>query len=426
MPNPRHFSLETAIRPNILALKPYRCARDDYSQGILLDANENALGHALPPAQLQDPQDAETSTTTFDSLSLHRYPSPTHLDVKQLVCNLRKVPSPNNVFLGVGSDEVIDLLFRIACAPRSDKVLVCPPTYGMYGVCAQINDVDVVKVPLDVEQGKFLPNVDEINRTISEASKTSNPIKLVFLCSPGNPTGTLIPLASVRKVLENPDLTGLVVVDEAYIDFADEPDQESAVKLLVDEGWDNLVVMQTLSKGFGLAAIRLGIAISSPPLIQILNNIKAPYNVSTPTASLALRALSNQGLEKFYSNIRELKLNRTWLTDQLERDEMKQLGVLGILGKPHANFILCQIGSSSSSSGGGGGGGATTFKPDNELAQRIYVHMAETDKVVVRFRGNELGCEACLRITIGTRQECESVVRRLTEALERERDSSTR
>jgi histidinol-phosphate aminotransferase len=173
---PSHFKLEQAIRSNILALSPYRCARDDYNEGILLDANENSLGHALPtddstdstytpPVTLWTLSDATFySTASFDSLNLNRYPSPTHDDVKQLLCKLRKVPSPANFFLGVGSDEAIDLLFRITCTPGKDRVLVCPPTYGMYGVCAQINDVEVVKVPLDVEGGKFLPKVDEVNR----------------------------------------------------------------------------------------------------------------------------------------------------------------------------------------------------------------------------------------------------------------------
>ncbi|GAA5929395.1 histidinol-phosphate transaminase [Sporobolomyces koalae] len=398
---PAHFKLERAIRSNILALSPYRCARDDYSEGILLDANENSLGHALPADQQTD--------TSFDNLNLNRYPSPTHYDVKQLLCNLRKVPSPENFFLGVGSDEAIDLLFRITCTPGKDRVLVCPPTYGMYGVCAQINDVEVVKVPLDVESGKFLPRVDEINRTLSEAAKSANPIKLTFLCSPGNPTGTLIPLSAVRQVLQNPDYEGLVVVDEAYIDFADEPDQDSAVKLLVEEGWDNLVVMQTLSKGFGLAAIRLGVAISSPPLVQILNNIKAPYNISTPTASLALRALSEQGLSQFYENIKTLKQNRDWLAQQFLTPEFKQLGLIGILGKPHANFLLVQIGNK---------GAIDT--PDNVRSEKLYKHMAEQDKVVVRFRGKELGCEGCLRVTVGTRAECERLVERIRQGLERE------
>ncbi|GAA5970342.1 hypothetical protein JCM21900_001650 [Sporobolomyces salmonicolor] len=403
---PPQFSLDKAIRKNILALLPYRCARDDYSEGILLDANENALGHALPRPEVKGADQADTS---FDDLDLHRYPSPTHYDIKQRLCELRNVPSPANFFLGVGSDEAIDLLFRISCIPGKDRVLVCPPTYGMYGVCAQINDVEVVKVNLDVEGGKFRPKVDEINRTLSEAARTENPIKLVFLCSPGNPTGTLIPLSDVRAILANPDYEGLVVVDEAYIDFADEPDQASAVKLLVEEGWDNLVIMQTLSKGFGLAAIRLGIAISSPPIIQVLNNIKAPYNISTPTAALALRALSPSGLTLFRQNIRTLLENRDYLHSALLAPPLRELGVIQILGANDANFLVVQIGAKADPS-----------RPDNERANRAYKCMAEKDQVVVRFRGNEHGCEACLRVTVGTRPECEKVVERLRDFLTRE------
>ncbi|KAL8280786.1 hypothetical protein RQP46_006790 [Phenoliferia psychrophenolica] len=383
------FSLEKAIRPNILALEPYVCARDEYDEGILLDANENALGHALPVSSSDD--------TTFDALSLHRYPSPSHLPLKSLICTLRSVPSPDHIFLGVGSDEVIDLLFRISCTPGKDRVLVCPPTYGMYAVCAQVNDVEVVKVPLDPKDGKFTLRVDEVNRVLTEASTSPNPIKLTFLCSPGNPTGTLIPLSDVRKVLENKDYEGLVVVDEAYIDFG--PEGASAVRLLVDEGWPNLVVMQTLSKGFGLAAIRLGIAYSTPSLIQILNNIKAPYNVSTPTAALALRALSPAGIDLFRTKIATLNANRDWLQKAL----LGVPNVLRILGSEASNFLMAQVGS----------GG----EPDNLRAKSVYTKMAQEEKVVVRFRGNEYGCEACLRITVGTMAECEAVVAKLTALL---------
>ncbi|GAA5883157.1 hypothetical protein JCM3774_006858 [Rhodotorula dairenensis] len=398
---PAQFSLERAIRENILALLPYRCARDDYSQGILLDANENALGHALPPpSPSQGPDAAADTDAAFDDLDLHRYPSPTHYDVKERICHLRAVPSVDHVFLGVGSDEVIDLLFRITCHPKQDRVLVCPPTYGMYGVCAQINDVQVVKVPLDVHNGAFRPRVDEINRTLSEAATSPNPIKLVFLCSPGNPTGTLISLDDIRAVLQNPDYQGLVVVDEAYIDFAG-AEKHSAVRLLVQEGWSNLVVMQTLSKGFGLAAIRLGIAISSPEIIQVLNNIKAPYNISTPTASLALRALSPSGLARFEKNIATLLENRAYLVAELP----KLSGIVNLLGSHDANFVLAQVGDS------------TTGRPDNVKAKRAYTHMAEQDKVVVRFRGTEHGCEGALRITVGTRDECDQVLSKLKQVL---------
>ncbi|KAK4702166.1 histidinol-phosphate aminotransferase, partial [Phenoliferia sp. Uapishka_3] len=392
----RSFDISVAIRPNILALEPYVCARDEYDEGILLDANENALGHSLPQDKEDDTNHPPPSqmAASFDLLDLHRYPSPSHLPLKQLICTLRNVPSPDNIFLGVGSDEVIDMLFRISCKPGNDRVLICPPTYGMYSVCAQVNDIAVEKVTLDAEDGKFAVKVDEVNSILSSASKSSFPIKLVFLCSPGNPTGTLIPLDDIRKILSNPDYQGLVVVDEAYIDFGE--DGTSAVRLLVDEGWPNLVVMQTLSKGFGLAAIRLGIAYSTPALIRVLNAVKAPYNISTPTAALALRALSPSGLTLFRKNIATLNTNRSILQKAL----LEIPDVLRILGAGDANFLVVQIGR----------GG----KPDNKRAKEVYTRMATDEKVVVRFRGNEHGCEACLRITVGTLEECERVVEKLT------------
>jgi histidinol-phosphate aminotransferase len=232
---PAHFELERIIRPNILSLAPYRCARDDYQSGILLDANENSLGHRL-----------------------------------------RGLPSEDHVMLGVGSDEVLDLLQRITCRPGQDKIMICPPTYGMYSVCAAVNDVQVVKVPLKTAGGDFgldVPQVRVVQATHflclpltapSQILKTlaSTPdIRLLFLCSPGNPTGTLLPLDAVREILEFPDWSGLVVVDEAYIDFAEEElrlgkraEQPSATSLLSE--YKNVVVTQTLSKAFGLAAIR--------------------------------------------------------------------------------------------------------------------------------------------------------------------------
>ena len=252
--HPPHFDIETVIRPNILALHPYRCARDDYTEGILLDANENALGHSIP----YTPGGELKNTLDLD---LHRYPDPSHSNIKSLLTSLRGGPSvlpdgPKNIFLGVGSDEVIDLLMRVCVTPGKEKILITPPTYGMYAVCAQVNDVGVVKVPLELsgdkgeggETGRFSLKVDQIKKTVDADPS----IKLVFLCSPGNPTGTLIPLSSIRAILGYPNFKGIVVIDEAYIDFAGE--EASAVKLVKE--YANLCVMQTLSKSFGLAAIR--------------------------------------------------------------------------------------------------------------------------------------------------------------------------
>ncbi|KAL7414996.1 pyridoxal phosphate-dependent transferase [Mrakia frigida] len=383
---PPHFNLLSLIRPNILSLQPYRCARDDFDQGILLDANENAIGHSIEES---DP------LITLLPKNLNRYPSPTHDDIKTRIASLRNLPGPEYVFLGVGSDEVIDLVMRVVCAPGRDKVMVTPPTYGMYSVTAQVNDVEVVKVPLDVEGGRFSLEVDKVNSTLS-----SDPsIKLLFLCSPGNPTGTLIPLKDIIAILENPTWNGLVVVDEAYIDFAGVTEEVSAASLV--DKYANLLVSQTLSKGFGLAGIRLGLALASPPLIQILMNIKAPYSVSTPTAHLAFTALSPSSLAQFNQNIASLNANRSYLLQNLPSIP----GVGAILGGNHANFLVVQI------LGKEGG------KVDNERANEVYLRLARREGVVVRFRGKEVGCEGCLRVTVGTREECEVVLRRLREVL---------
>lgn len=275
---PAHFHIEQAIRPNILALHPYRCARDDYQEGILLDANENALGHSIPRS-LVDADSSPDLRSTLD-LDLHRYPDPSHNAIKERIAALRSVPGANHIFLGVGSDEVIDLLMRVCVTPSKEKVLITPPTYGMYGVCAQVNDAGVVKCPLELgvngreggEGGRFSMRIEEVRVNIlnvpicllssdillqmKKAIDIDPSIKLIFVCSPGNPTGTLLSLSSIRALLEYESYKGIVVVDEAYIDFAGA--DSSAVSLVKD--YANIVVIQTLSKGFGLAAIRCGMA----------------------------------------------------------------------------------------------------------------------------------------------------------------------
>ncbi|PWN37965.1 putative histidinol-phosphate transaminase, partial [Meira miltonrushii] len=409
---PAHFRLEDIIRPNILSLKPYRCARDDYQDGILLDANENSLGHSLPAGStIPHTANAATPITgsgSDDPLSLHRYPDPSLYGVKPTLAKLRNVESENNVVLGVGSDEILDLIQRVAAAPGKDSILICPPTYGMYSVCAAVNDLNVVSVPLVTEGGAFTLDTENVCQTLS-----SNPsIKIVFLCSPGNPTGTLLSLESIRKVLDCPGFKGLVVVDEAYIDFAEEEQRIGVRKAdvpvsavsLVNE-YANVIVTQTLSKSFGLAAIRLGIAYSQPGLIQIMNNTKAPYNISVPTAHLASLALNPQGLDRMRTNVRTLLENRK----TLEAD-LKQLpGVGPILGANEANFLLATILDKPAEEGG---------KPDNARAGMIYKRMAEERGLVVRNRSSELGCPGCLRITIGTEEEnkrCIDLIRQLLE-----------
>ncbi|KAI8986641.1 histidinol-phosphate aminotransferase [Trametes punicea] len=399
---PAHFDIERVIRPNILALHPYRCARDDYSEGILLDANENALGHSIPPASSSTLEPALQPTLGLD---LHRYPSPTHDPVKKRLAEIRGLPGPEYVFLGVGSDEVIDLLMRVCVAPGKEKILITPPTYGMYSVCAQVNDVGVVKVPLELsgdageggERGRFSLRVDEVKKAVS----ADPAIKLIFLCSPGNPTGTLISLTSIRALLEYEDFKGVVIVDEAYIDFADE--KASAVSLVRE--YANLCVTQTLSKSFGLAAIRLGIALAHPALVQILMNTKAPYNISTPTAALALSALSTLAVDLMKDKVSRLVKSRGDLLRGLA--ELVPLGLGSVIGGNDANFVMVPVLAKDGSG-----------KPDNVRAQKIYKTLAEVEGVVVRYRGGEPGCTGCLRITVGSEDEVKVVLQKLKELLE--------
>ncbi|TEB29748.1 histidinol-phosphate transaminase [Coprinellus micaceus] len=438
-PYPAHFKLESVVRPNILALHPYRCARDDYSEGILLDANENALGHAIVS---QGPSDDEAHVAVEETLALplHRYPDPVHLPIKARIASLRSLPAPENVFLGVGSDEVLDLLIRIFVKPGisntgNDKILITPPTYGMYSVCAQVNDVDVVKVPLGVREGeidgseggkngRFSVDVEAVKKAvIREQRELGNAIKIIFLCSPGNPTGTLIDLDAVRELLEWEEFKGVVIVDEAYIDFVGsaedaDPDAEiykrSAAQFIGK--YDNVVVTQTLSKSFGLAGIRLGIALAPIPIVQILANTKAPYNISVPTAHLASKALSPESLSLWRKNIRTLKHNRTFLVSSLTSlsqstlpDSTLSLGVGPIIGSNDANFVLVRILKRGAKVG--------ELKPDSTRAQKVYKYLAEEVGVVVRYRGNELGCEGALRITVGTEKENKAVLEKLVGAL---------
>jgi len=218
-------------------------------------------------------------------------------------------------------------------------------------------------------------------------------IKLIFLCSPGNPTGTLIPLSAVREILDYPNYKGIVVVDEAYIDFA--PEGSSATSLV--EEYANLCVLQTLSKSFGLAAIRLGIAIAQPPLMQVLANTKAPYNISTPSAHLALAALSPSGVNTMRAKVRTLAASRAALLASFSK--LAPLGLAEALGSNDANFVLVPILEKPQLPSMSRG------KPDNVRAQKVYRRLAEEMGVVVRYRGGEVGCEGCLRMTVGSEEE---------------------
>lgn len=324
------------------------------------------------------------------------------MELKQLFCNLRntkvhtqQILRPENLFLGVGSDEAIDALLRCFCVPGKDKILTCPPTYGMYAVSADVNDVKIVHVPLDTKN-EFSLATEEINAKLS-----SDPlIKMVYICSPGNPTGKVIAKGDIQQVLQHPTWNGIVVVDEAYIDFA--PEGSSLAEWVTE--WPNLVVMQTLSKAFGLAGIRLGVAFTSPDIARLLNSAKAPYNISSPTSALASAALSPKNLAVMHENRKRILQQRDRLVSELP----KVPGIGRFLGGMESNFLLVEILDKPRDQGG---------RPSNPVALAVYENLAEHKGVVVRFRGKELGCEGCLRITVGTEKEVDRFLEEIRSVL---------
>lgn len=335
------FDLNLLLRPHIAKLEPYTSARDEYTgtEGVFLDANENPFG----------------SITTQD---FNRYPDPYQSKLKAKISEIKQV-HPSQIFLGNGSDEAIDLLFRAFCSPGIDNVILLPPTYGMYEVSASINDVEIRKIPLTEE---FQPQTDKI---LEKADAQS---KILFVCSPNNPSANKIERGSILTLLRQ--FNGLVVVDEAYIDFSDEP---SFTTLL--EQFPNLLVMQTFSKAWGLASLRLGMAFASKPIIQILNKIKPPYNVSGLTQKTVLEAI--QDLPKVRKMIVDILQERDFLKLELEK-----FAFVEKIHPSQANFLLVKILN----------------------AGKVYDLLIEK-KVIVRNRSKVIRCEECLRITVGTRAE---------------------
>ncbi|HLR33017.1 MAG TPA: histidinol-phosphate transaminase [Fodinibius sp.] len=337
------FNLKRLVRPNIQALTPYHSAREDFSEGVLLDANENSFG---------DP--------SRSSQNLHRYPSPTHPPLRRRIARWRSV-KPDNVFVGVGSDEGIDLLYRIFCVPGRDRILTTPPTYGMYNVSARIHDIAVDEVLL--AKDNFQPRVDQILDAVTEHTK------LLLLCSPNNPTGNIFERKKIHRLVEQ--FPGIVVIDEAYIDFSDEKSWAPGVV----ETYPNLVVLQTLSKSFGLAGIRLGITFASKAVIDYMMKVKAPYNVNKLTAGQALDAFEN--LDSIRETIADIREQRDRLRDQLE-----QVSLVREIHPSEANFLLVKV----------------------DRAPEVYKQLAARG-IIVRYRGNEPLCENTLRVTVGTADE---------------------
>lgn len=355
------FDIENLVRENIRKLKPYSSARDEFKgeAEVFLDANENAFGSPLSLATLE--------SARSDRGSYNRYPDPLQIEVKEKLSQIKGVPA-GNIFLGNGSDEVIDLLYRAFCNPGVDNVILVPPTYGMYEVSANINDVEVRKVPLTAE---FQLNIEAISETVDERTK------LIFICSPNNPTGNSMDREDVEMILNNFD--GIVVVDEAYINYSR---QRSFISELTE--YPNLLVMQTLSKAWGMAGARIGMAFASDAIVGVLNKIKPPYNVGSPAQQLALEALKN------------IDQVNDWIkTTVQERGKLvAALGMIPFVKKIYpsdANFVLVKV----------------------EDAKGVYDYLAKNG-VVVRDRSKVELCEGCLRITVGTPQENTKLVETLT------------
>ncbi len=327
------MDLQKLVRQNIISLKPYSSARDEFSgeAGVFLDANENPFG------------------------DLNRYPDPHQQTLKDKLKDIKKLTS-KQVFIGNGSDEVIDLLIRIFCNPSIDKIVVCPPTYGMYEVAANINDVMVLSVPLTQD---FQLDTVALQQVISQSEP--NTLKLIFLCTPNNPTGNSID--NIEWVLAN--FNGIVVVDEAYIDFSERTSFIEKLSL-----YPNLVVVQTFSKAWGLAAARIGIAYASETIIALMQKVKPPYNVSSLNQEAALKALDNEHVIAHQkAHILE---QRTYLETSLS-----QLPIVKKVFPSDANFILIEV----------------------EDADKLYEHLV-IKNIVVRNRNTLI--KNCLRITIGT------------------------
>lgn len=337
-----NFNLENIVRDNIKQLVAYSSARDEYkgSEGIFLDANENSFGSPLEK-------------------NYNRYPDPLQLNVKSKISILKKIPA-ENIFLGNGSDEAIDILYRAFCVPGKDNAVVCPPTYGMYEISANINNIEIIKTPLVAET--FQLDTTSILNAI-----TAN-TKLIFVCCPNNPTGNGVKWDDIQTILES--FNGIVVVDEAYIDFAS---YGSLIHQL--ENYKNLVILQTFSKGWGLAGLRVGMAFASKEIITIFNKIKPPYNINIVSQQLLLEALNNKPqIDEWVKEIIQQRKNLS--------EELTKFSFVKTIYTSEANFILVKI----------------------ENAKKLYEFLI-TEKIIVRDRSNITLCDNCLRITIGTKEE---------------------
>lgn len=341
-----NFNITNLIRENIKSITPYSSARDEYKDAtsdemVFLDANENPFENGV-----------------------NRYPDPQQNSVKDLLSAIKNI-SKKHILLGNGSDEVLDLIFRAFCEPKEDNIITLPPTYGMYSVLANINNIENRKVLLTQD---FQPKVDEILAKVDAKSK------ILFLCSPNNPSGNSFTSKKIEELLQK--FNGLVVIDEAYIDFSEE--KSWLEKLTV---FPNLIITQTLSKAYGLAGIRLGVCYASAQIIAVLNNIKPPYNVNELTQQKAIERL--QKVEEVQEEIGKIKAERNQLIVCL-----KEIDFIKEIYPTDCNFVLVKVDDAT--------------KRYNQLVAK---------GIVVRNRTTQPLCENTLRFTIGTNLENEKLIR---------------
>ncbi|MGH2648674.1 MAG: histidinol-phosphate transaminase [Ginsengibacter sp.] len=347
----KNFNLDNLVRDNIKSLQPYSSARTEYSgeASVFLDANENSYGSPL-------------------DMDYNRYPDPLQWKLKQDLSKIKGIPS-QNIFIGNGSDEVIDLAFRIFCEPAKSNIITCPPTYGMYKVCANINDVGVKEIILTRD---FQLDIEKILESIDSDTR------LLFLCSPNNPTGNNLNRLDIELLINN--FPGIVIIDEAYINYSK---QKTFLQELTE--YENLIVMQTLSKAWGLAALRLGIAFASEKIIELFNKVKPPYNINLSSQQLGIKALA--GIEQVNANIKTTVEQRNFLQQQLQ-----QFSFVQKIYPSDANFILVK----------------TTD------ADKLYQYLSK-QKIIVRNRNREPLCKNCIRVTVGTPTENEILIGALKE-----------
>ena len=353
------FNLDDLVRENIKKLKPYSSARSEYrgEAEVFLDANENSYGS---PVVLTIPDEKGPGA------QLHRYPDPLQWQLKKVLSKIKGVP-PQNIFVGNGSDEVIDIAFRIFCEPGKDNVIVCPPTYGMYRVCADINDVEAKEVLLTDE---FQLDVESILAVINKNTK------LLFICSPNNPTGNNMNRLDIEVLLNN--FNGIILIDEAYINFSN---QKPFLQELTE--YENLIVMHTLSKAWGLAALRLGLGFASEKIIDLFNKVKPPYNINQSSQQLGLHALLN--IKEVNGNIKKTVEQREWASRELRRFKF-----IKKIFPSDSNFILVEV----------------------DDADKMYQYLL-LQRIIVRNRTKEPLCKNCIRITIGTTEENKKLIKAL-------------